>query len=191
MKVLVAANNYQSGQKDGVIGWFLLADSAVINTGKPFYLPEGYGVVTVSLGVALKISRLGKGILKKFANRYYSEFAPVLHFSLPDYERQLIEMGLPGDAARSFDKSLIVGEGKDKENFKEPELWKNGEKIFSYSFSDLSLSPDEIIAEVSLLNTLKMGDLIVAGVSPAIKIEEGDFLEVKSGEERVFHVRVK
>ena len=184
MKVIIFGNinkNY----------WYVLADSAVTNTGKPFYLPEDLGRVTVSLGFSLRISRLGKHISEKFAPRYYSEAAPTLHFKLHDYEKNLINSGLPSDAARSFDKSLVVGDFQNLDFSSNIELFINNEKQLEFDLNKLPYSIESVITEVSKINTLKMGDIILPGLSSEIFVKEGDLLEVKKNGERLFHVKVK
>lgn len=195
MKIFVVENNYSGSQdlkaSNEEAGWFLIADSAMTNTGKPFYLPENLGRVTVSLSRVSRIDRLGKNISVKFASRYYNALAPALLFSLPDYARQLRERNLPEDAARSFDRALFVGDFADKSAEMRLELRKNGETVCSYDDLQLLKPVDTLIPALSRLNTLKMGDVIVPGLSGKIEIEEGDFLEVMKGDERMFHVKVK
>lgn len=173
------------------IGWLIIADSAVSNTGKPFYIPDGHGKAAVALGLAVKITRLGKSIRDKFASRYYQEFAPALHFYLPEFSKELREAGLSDDASRNFDKSLIVGDFSPKESFRELELWINGEKRVDYDLSHAMQRTDAMLCEISGINTMKMGDLIVPGVFGEVFLEEGDLLEVKKNGEKSFHVRVK
>lgn len=197
MKVFVMVNNYGAGNNEGnsrvqgPLGWYLLADSAVTNTGKPFYLPENYGKVVVSVSIAVRISRLGKFISRKFAPRYYTEYAPVLHFRMPEYERKLKGEGLPGDAARNFDKSLFAGDLLPLGEEQPVELYVNGEKSAEFSRAFLNNSLERVVEEVSQMNTLKMGDLILPALSGEIELHRGDFLELKQTGKGLFSVRVK
>ena len=172
-------------------GYFFLADSAVSNTGKPFYLPENLGETCVCLSAAIRVSRLGKCIREKFAPRYYSKFAPALHFFLPEYARKLKEMNLPEDPARNFDKALFVGDLLPFNPSARIELALNGEKVAEFSFNNIDKGIDSIIEEVSLLNTLKMGDIILPGLSNAVSLKSGDILEVGVDGVKAFQVRVK
>ncbi|MCH5227346.1 MAG: fumarylacetoacetate hydrolase family protein [Muribaculaceae bacterium] len=191
MKVIVVPDNYGDKGERELTGWYFIADSAVTNTGKPFYLPEDKGRVSVSLSTAVRFNRLGKGISPKFASRYYTEHAPALHFRLTDYAAQLKENGLPEDPARSFDRSLFVGEftpikGEDKFT-----LHVNGREVSEYILSELHTGIDQLISEVSKMNTIKMGDLLLPGLSQETEIKEGDLLEVRLNGEKAFQVRVK
>lgn len=191
MKVFVIVNNYLQAHPSQTTGWYIVADSAVSNTGKPFYLPENLGKTVVSLSAAVKISRLGKAVSPKFAQRYYSDYAPALHFHLPDYASSLLKAGLPADPSRSFDKSLIVGEFLSNEGPECLEMWVNGQKKAEFSFDNLIYPINEIISEISVLNTIKMGDILIPGLSEEISLNEGDLIEVKNGGATSFHVKVK
>lgn len=171
--------------------YMVIADSALTNTGKPFYLPEDLGKVSVSLGLAVRIIRLGKHISEKFAYRYYSVFAPVLHFKLPDYEKLLMESGLPTDASRNFDKSVFMGEFEPLELSESVELFVDQKKKLTFSLQQLPYTVGQAISDISILNTLKMGDIIVLGLSEELNVKEGDFLEVRKGGEKLYHVKVK
>lgn len=197
MKVFVTVNNYggtednAGGENKRGTGWYILADSAVSNTGKPFYLPDEYGKTVAYLCVAAKISRLGKSVKKKFATRYYSEYAPAVCFQLPEYAEKLRNSGLPEDPSRNFDKALIVGDFIPKEEIGELEFWLNGESRSIFKVEELLKSTDELLECISDINTLKMGDLVVPGLNGDIPLKEGDLIEIKKGRERMFHVRVK
>lgn len=191
MKVLVVVNNYPPHENEEKQSWFVLADSAITNTGKPFYLPENLGKVTASIAPAIKISRLGKGIAQKFASRYYSEYAPAVIFQLPDFEKNLRANGLPADAARNFDRALFIGDFSEISSAMPLSFSLNGEKMVGFNFSEMHLSTDQIINNISLLNTLKIGDIIVPAFCGNLEIKEGDFLEVNCGERKAFSIKVK
>lgn len=187
MKVIISSGKEPASE----CGWYFLADSAVSNTGKPFYLPENHGEVTVSLVPVVRISRLGKSIVPKFASRYYSECAPGVHFRLPQFEEELISKGLPGDAARNFDRSLFVGEFFPMEETVKIELKINGEKVSEIIFEGISHEIDEMLSKVSKMNTIKMGDYLVPEIRGSRILKEGDLIEVMRNGERAFHVKVK
>ena len=191
MKIFVLVNNYFPSNMESPQGWYILADSAMTNTGKPFFLPENPGEVTASLGLGIKISRLGKHVDAKFADRYYTEWAPMVHFVLKSYENKLKTEGLPLDPARNFDRALFVGDFQHKDELKDFQLYKDGKVVADFSILQMVHPINEIIKKVSELNTLKIGDVIVAALTQPINVETGDFFEVKALEERLFHVKVK
>ena len=188
---MVMVNNYNPIRNPYFPGWYLLADSAVTNTGKPFYLPDFAGKTEVSLTCAVRISRLGKSIEPKFASRYYSEYAPALHFTLPEYSDRLKENDLPQDPSRSFDRSLFVGDFINITDLASFKLKINGEEKGEFNFGNLHRTIEDSLSDVTHLNTLKIGDLLVPGLSGFFEIKEGDFLEVVKGEERLFYVKVR
>lgn len=191
MKVIVADHTSASEENEADFGWYFLADSAVINTGKPFYRPEGKGMVKVALSGAIKINRLGKAISPRFASRYYSEIAPALHFSLPEYENILKEKGLPPDASRNFDKSLVVGDFNPIEENIEIELYLNGALKETFTLKNIKKKAEEVISAISEMNTLKMGDLVLPGMSAGFEVKGNDILEVKINGVEAFSMRVK
>lgn len=50
---------------------------------------------------------------------------------------------------------------------------------------------DEIVAAVSVTNSLKMGDIIIPSLSESVEVRIGDMLEIKSGETSLLSVPVK
>lgn len=88
--------------------WFFLADSALSNAGKPFFLPDQK--VSAALAIAFRFARLGKTIAPKFAARYIDTWAPAINFRLESLYNLLDEASLPTDPAVSFDKSLFYGD---------------------------------------------------------------------------------
>lgn len=193
MKVIAVVNNYESEEPlpRQSRGWFLIADSALTNTGKPFYTPDHLGTVTVALSAAIRFDRLGKSISPKFASRYFSHVAPALHFRLPDYGRQLQEKGLPTDAALNFDKALFVGDFFPIDELKDLQLLLNGSEMARWKPGKLIEAPEGIISEISQLNTVKMGDLLLPGFAKDVQITRGDLLEVRGNQGVLFRVKVK
>lgn len=189
MKAIIIKNNYLKASPP--LGWYFLADSAVTNTGKPFYLPENVGRVCVALGCCLRISRLGKGIQKKFAGRYFQEAAPALHFYLPEYEEKLKNEGLPADAARSFDRSLFVGDFSPFNIEDNYELTVNGTLASSLTLRNCIFPIAETIHDVSRLNTLKMGDLLVPALADGVVVNEDDIFTVIKNGMPEFKVKIK
>lgn len=196
MKGIVFENNYmEKGGRDSgsslPVGWRLIADSAVSNTGKPFYLPESQGPTEMCLTFAIKISRLGKSISPKFSSRYYCEMAPAVNFRLPALAKTLREQGLSEDPSRNFDKCLMIGDFMPFDEEKKVEARLNGEPCIEFSFSNLRKNIDECISEISRMNTLKMGDILLPGLTEGVSLKEGDLLEIFIDGARAFHVKIR
>lgn len=57
---------------------FLMADSAVIRTNKPFFIPHFAKSFHGNSAIVLHIDRLGKHIAPRFAHRYCHAIAPAV-----------------------------------------------------------------------------------------------------------------
>jgi 2-keto-4-pentenoate hydratase/2-oxohepta-3-ene-1,7-dioic acid hydratase in catechol pathway len=127
----------------------LKGDSCLLNGRKPFFLPEGATEIGATECLILRVSRLGKGIASRFADRYYDATAPGVDFTDLAALREAQEAGRPWTQAIAFDYSLAIGECEDVRS----------DDVQSTQES-LVLSPEEAIAEASRTMTIRQGDLI-------------------------------
>ena len=152
----------------------LKGDSCLLNNRKPFFTPEGAITVGVTPCIVLRVSRLGKGIAKKFAERYYDAIAPGVDFADLTLLREAQEQGKPWTEAIGFDYSLAIGKwATDKEQ---------------WATEDLLLSPEEAIAQASKIMTIRQGDLIYIQKRQAPRpVQREEILRVeKDGEEQLY-----
>lgn len=191
MKIIVTENNYPPATSETPGAWFLIADSAITNTGKPFYMPEHNQGIEVQLGLVVKICRLGKHIAPKFVSRYYTEMAPVVHFTNIFSKTLLKSFNLPIDAAHNFDKSLFVGEFFPKEEAEPITLKINDREVLKFDLTQVIKPIDQTISALSNFNSMKMGDLIIPALTPPVEIKKGDFLEVCNQDSTLFSIRIK
>ena len=194
MKVFLIENNGLVRRHDNEISWRFLADSAISNAGKPFFIPEGEDFVELSVGFALRICRLGKTVAKKFSHRYYDSLAPVIKLVLPALKKELIEKNLSLDPAFSFDRSLFYGDFIPKEDYVpslELSLLLNGEKVSTFSLSGMTWDFDDVISLISKNNTLKMGDYIIPALSESIPVKEGDIVQLISYEKELLKLKIR
>ena len=126
----------------------LKGDSCLLNGRKPFFMPDWSQEIGVTPCMILRVSRLGKEIAPKFADRYYDAVAPGADFVALDMLREAEEAGKPWTKALAFDYSLAIGEWMDK-----------GERLKVIGYSIL-ISPEEAIAAASKVMTIRQGDLI-------------------------------
>ncbi len=75
-------------------------DSALLKDGKPFFMPDNLGDVSVQLAVVACIDRLGKSIAKRFAHRYYNEVSLGAQFG----------GSIEGVFAQVFDGAAVMGQ---------------------------------------------------------------------------------
>ncbi len=92
---------YHNGSTEMV----LKGDSCLLNGRKPFFMPDWSEAVGVTPCMILRVSRLGKEIAPKFADRYYDAVAPGEDFVALDRLREAEETGKPWTKALAFDNS--------------------------------------------------------------------------------------
>lgn len=193
MKTFVFDNNYKPSEAPDFISWYFLADSALTNAGKPFFIPDFAEEFEAIPTIAIRINRLGKSVAPKFGGRYYSEFVPAIHFRAKDLLNRLRDLRLPADKACSFDRSFIMGEFRPfpASGVIEVTLVKNGEIVSGFKSSKLLSSVNETVAEASYADTLKIGDLIVPGLPQGIDIAISDILELTTDGCAALTVQIK
>lgn len=159
MKIISLANNY-GRCVGGAAGIRIISDSAMLKDSKPFYLPEFAPCFRARASLAVRIDRLGKNIAPRFAHRYYCEAAAALNIETS---------GMEGSCAEgwSFDGAAVVGTFMPIEKYGIPANFsiECGDDRQVWNSSELRLSIDDAIAEVSRYFTLKTGDLIFLGLS--------------------------
>ena len=152
----------------------LKGDSCLLNGRKPMFMPEWTNALAVTDCIILRVSRLGKEIAPKFANRYYDAVAPGADFVALDRLQEAKAAGMPWTQAIAFDYSLAIGE------------WVTGDGL--QVTGDYVLSPEEAIAEASKVMTIRQGDLIYiqhkAAPRPVQKEEEISVMI--DGEEKLY-----
>ena len=126
----------------------LKGDSCLLNGRKPMFIPDWTKELGVTECIILRVSRLGKEIAAKFANRYYDAVAPGEDFIAMDLAREARQAGTPWTKALAFDYSLAIGEWMEIDESQKS-------KVESYL-----LTPEEAIAEASKVMTIRQGDLI-------------------------------
>ena len=131
---------------DGRTEMVLKNDSCLLNGRKPMFVPDWTQELCVTPCMILRVSRLGKSIEPRFADRYYDAVAPGADFTALDILRETRQNGRPWTKALGFDYSLAIGE------------WVTGDGL--RVTGEYVLSPEEAVAEVSKTMTIRQGDLI-------------------------------
>ena len=182
---------------------FTKADSAILNQGKPFFIPDHLGRIDYETEVVVRICRLGKSIPQRFAHRYYDALTLGIDFTARDLQRKASEAGQPWTICKGFDGSAAIGEWIPKEKLlKDPEAVCEASGLQALHFhldiqtaedreydrpgrtvqegctSDMLYTIDEIIAYISKFFTLKTGDLLYTGTPAGVgPVHIGDRLE--------------
>lgn len=155
----------------------LKGDSCLLNGRKPFFMPEWASEIGMTPCLILRVSRLGKEIALKFADRYYDAVAPGADFIALDKAREAQAQGKPWTQALAFDYSLALGEWTEVKSEGMKEL-----------MSELILSPEEAIVEASRVMTIRQGDLIYiqAKQSPRMVQKEEIIRVTIDGEDKLY-----
>ena len=182
---------------------FTKADSAILNQGKPFFIPDHLGRIDYETEVVVRICRLGKNIPQRFAHRYYDALTIGIDFTARDLQKKASEAGQPWTICKGFDGSAAIGEWIPKEKLlTDPEApceqsglqrlhfhldiqseedrgqGREGKTVQEGCTSDMLYTVDEIIAYISQFFTLKTGDLLYTGTPAGVgPVHIGDRLE--------------
>ena len=161
---------YHNGQTEMV----LKGDSCLLNGRKPFFMPDWSREIGVTPCLILRVSRLGKEIAYKFADRYYDAIAPGEDFIALDKAREAQAAGKPWTEALAFDYSLAIGE------------WVTGYGL--PVTGDYVLSPEEAIEKASKVMTIRQGDLIYIQAMQAPKpVQKEEILRIEiEGKEKLY-----
>jgi 2-keto-4-pentenoate hydratase/2-oxohepta-3-ene-1,7-dioic acid hydratase in catechol pathway len=177
---------------------FLKPETALLPKNHPFHYPLHTRDLHYELELVLRIAKVGKHIDPDFASSYYDEIGLGIDFTARDVQKKCKEKGLPWERAKGFDFSAPVGKDfvpvkdlPDPQQIKF-ELKKNGHVVQSGN-SLLMLFPfDQLIAEVSKLFTLKIGDLIFTGTPKGVgAVAKGDVLEGYLEGRKLLHLEVR
>ena len=159
-------------QIDGQIKMVLKCDSSLLVNRKPFFVPEWSSDIQMTPCVVFRVSRMGKYIGSRFANRYYDAVAMGLNLCASDHLAA-------GDWVRAFafDGSLPVGNWMD---------------VNANPFSDLVIDIDTAIAKASQVMTIRQGDLIVIDrdIAPR-KVVKEEVITIQQNEQELLYCKIK
>lgn len=203
MKIICIGLNYRKHALE--LGWqlpetpvvFLKPDSSLLKNNKPYFLPDFSSVIHYEVEVVIKISRLGKGIAREFASRYFDEVTAGIDITARDLQARLSKQGLPWELSKCFDGAAPIGKFVplrpllDIENL-DFRLEINGKVVQKSNTSDMIFSVNEIVSYVSRFFTLKTGDLIFTGTPSGVgPLKRNDNLVAYIGEKPVLDFMIK
>ena len=164
--------------RNGGTEMVLKGDSCLLNGRKPFFMPDWSQEIGVTPCMILRVSRLGKEIAPKFADRYYDAVAPGADFVALDMLREAEEAGKPWTKALAFDYSLAIGEWISNDEMSATKLLND----------ELIISPEEAISEASKVMTIRQGDLVYIQAKQAPKpVQKEEVIRVEiDGEEKLY-----
>lgn len=147
---------------------YTLADTALLTHGKPMFVPD-YGSCTAVGCVVARISRMGKSMPERFAQRYFDALTVGVRFELDGLRRELTRQGLLCDAAVSFDGAAVIGGFVETTDFTEHgcriELETGGRNAVSGSFPNLLCAVAHAVAYAAQYYTIRQGDVLFFPIS--------------------------
>jgi 2-keto-4-pentenoate hydratase/2-oxohepta-3-ene-1,7-dioic acid hydratase in catechol pathway len=203
MKIICIGLNYRKHAIE--MGWpipeepvvFLKPDSALLKNNKPFFLPGFSDNIHYEVEVAIKISKLGKGISAKYAHRYYDEITLGIDITARDIQSRQAKNGMPWELSKCFDGAAPIGSFVSTDSIKDLgdldfRLDINGKNVQKSNTSDMIFSFNEIVEYVSKYFTLKTGDLIFTGTPSGVgQLKRNDNLVAYMGEKPLLDFLIK
>lgn len=174
--------------------WFIMPDSTIVRSGNPFFVPDFDDKFEALPMLAVKISRLGKGVASRFAPRYYNEMTVAVTMRASNLLSSLRNAGMPWDKAVIFDKSCFLGDFLKTEDFLTAEniTFKFGKDEVTYTLSDLIQRINDTIMHVSRDNIIKMGDIILLPFChKGFPLHPGSGVDVVVNNASVLDIRIK
>lgn len=183
-------SNFDAGE----IYWYMLADSSVVRTDNPWFVPDFDTEFRISPAVAVRIDRLGKSISPKFAPRYYKEATLCATACGSRLLADLKSKGLPWDRAVSFDRSCMIGKfiPISAISAEARACFHMGSEEIKTEVAGILDHADNTIAAVSSFNTLKTGDIIILPFGNEYFTPlPGDTLTAKINPNNLLEIRIK
>lgn len=177
---------------------FSKPDTALLRGNAPFYYPDFSKDIHHEVELVLRISKEGKNIEEKFAEKYYDAIGIGIDFTARDLQQKAKEKGLPWDIAKGFngsaplsDKFIPVSEFKNLKdiNFS---LQVDGKLKQQGNTSLMLFGFEYIIAYLSKFFTLRTGDLIFTGTPKGVgPVSIGNVLSAYVENEKLLEFEVK
>ena len=170
---------YYFGEEELVVK----CDSCLLNGNKPMFIPDHTADLRYVEVVIARISRLGKHIEPRFANRYYDGIAYGLDFVAYDRLTQAREQGKNWTEATCFDYSLAIGRVLPISRVLPTE---------QKDHADISEQIDRAISKVSEQMTIRQGDWVYVALDKEPKpVHKEEVLRKEIDGEDVLYCKIK
>lgn len=178
-----------SGQEE----YYMLGDSSLTPWRKPLFLPDFDSDFRLFPAAAVAISHVGKSIELRFAGRYFSTAAAAFTVRAENMYRRLLEGRQPCLRAVSFDYSAFIAPYSPLEQLQQvctcglrfANTTVGEECLLQFDLSDAAC---KTVADLSVTNTLKTGDVILFQDSRrSLLLHERDRIEVRTAAGDIIH----
>ncbi len=176
---------------------FMKPDTSLLKNNQAFFYPDFTSNLHYGVEIVVKINRVGKNITTKFAHRYYSQIAIGINLIANDIQTLHVEKGLPWEIANSFDNSAPISKFYNINEFGEINninfsLNQNNNMVQQGNTSDMIFDIDNLIAYISKIFTVKIGDLIYTGTPAGVgAVSVGDKFEAYIENEKLLICSIK
>ena len=190
MKVIGFTGNY--GNSDDSMDSYLMADSAILYTGRPFFIPDFADHFEATPSIVVRTGRLGKCVAPKFAHRYWD--ALTAGFGVRACQDGDSRMGA---LDRTFDGAAIVGEWVPVADIDDPlqevvEVKVDDRVVSRCCLAEMRMPLADVLSAVSGRCSIKMGDLLFTGeTGERIVLAPGMRLKASIGGREVLDVKVR
>lgn len=190
MKVIGFTGNY--GLEDNIPQSYLVTDSAILFSGRPFFVPDFAQRYVATPTIVVKTSRLGKCVAPKFAHRYWDAFTA--GWSVQAVESDDVVLTA---LDRSFDGAAIVGDWVQTSELDDPlhepvEVLVGDNVVARCCLSDMRMPLDDMLSRVSNRCSIKMGDLLFTGeAGHGVALQPGHHLTARIAGRQVLDVKVR
>jgi len=203
MKIICIGRNYVDHAKElnnpvpSKPVFFMKPDTALIQKHNPFFYPEFSKDIHYEVELVVKISRNGRHIEEKFANKYYNQIGIGIDLTARDLQNECKKKGLPWEIAKAFDNSAPLGDFIAVTEFQDLNdinfsLKINDEIRQQGNSGDMIFSFDKVISYISQFITLKIGDLIFTGTPVGVgPIKINDHFEAFIEDKKLLNFKVK
>lgn len=93
---------------------FTKADSAILNQGKPFFIPDHLGRIDYETEVVVRICRLGKNISQRLPTAITMPLPSVLILRLATFREKPLQLASPGRYAKDLTDQQLSESGYRK-----------------------------------------------------------------------------
>ena len=183
MKVIGFTGNYDV--VDETPRSYLMADSSLLFSGRPFFVPDFAQRFVVTPTIAVRTGRLGKGIAPKFAHRYWDAMTAAFSVCACDSDT-------PQPNTEYGRSNWVTVDGLDDPMQQVVEVMIDDQVVSRHCLADMRWPLDDMIAGISSRCSIKMGDIIITGeTSRPTTIVPGNHLTATIGGRQVLNVKVR
>lgn len=174
-----------------------LPDTTVLGTKVPFFVPDFAEYCKAHFYIALRVSRLGRSINRKFASRYYDAVTLAVHFTAHPLLEDLRRSALPWNEACAFDSAVALGRFQmlgDKTSLSDITgvFSRNGQPVASLQPIHVGEDVDRLVEISSSVQMYRQGDVLLLGkAGEGIPVSINDHLSASLNGKQILSFNVK